>query len=253
MRGVLGQDFPAVPRRPGCRGGGRAGYCADPELGKRLPFVASEKVVGLALFVYFARQAGLDEIAEGIRRLSWVFILVVLLGGLRLAARAMAWRSCLQGQHRLSPGMAFRAVVAGAPAARGGVAFPYLSAASWVSVSPAPVRSGGGPPGPVHGAGFSSSSEALGVLTCRLGGAVRRAVWASASAIVCNSTRAAADGVQSGRLPISHTSQNAPPYGKSQYSVVFVCILTPSGQAFNETPPVSAGLSHFRPVPPCLL
>ena len=44
----------------------------------------------------------------------------------------------------------------------------------------------------VHGGGFSSASEALGVLTCRIGGAVRRAVWASSSAIVCNSTRAAA-------------------------------------------------------------
>ena len=44
----------------------------------------------------------------------------------------------------------------------------------------------------VHGAGFSSASEALGVLTCRIGSATRRAVWASSSAIVCNSTRSAA-------------------------------------------------------------
>ena len=41
----------------------------------------------------------------------------------------------------------------------------------------------------VHGEGFSSSSDSLGVLTCRIGGAVRRAVWASSSAIVCNSSR----------------------------------------------------------------
>merc|ERR1719152_861158 len=50
----------------------------------------------------------------------------------------------------------------------------------------------GGTPLTVHGDGFSSASEALGLLTCRIGGAVRRAVWASASAVVCNATRAPA-------------------------------------------------------------
>ena len=54
------------------------------------------------------------------------------------------------------------------------------------------MLSEGGTPVTVHGGGFSSASEALGVLTCRIGGMVRRAVWASASAIVCNATRAAA-------------------------------------------------------------
>merc|ERR1739841_442685 len=76
--------------------------------------------------------------------------------------------------------------------AASGVAFTYQAAASVSYVSPATVLSEGGTPVTVHGAGFSSSSEALGVLTCRIGGAVRRAVWASASAIVCNATRTAA-------------------------------------------------------------
>ena len=73
-----------------------------------------------------------------------------------------------------------------------GVSFTYQSSASVSYLSPATVLSDGGTPVTVHGSGFSSVSESLGVLTCRIGGAVRRAVWASSSAIVCNSTRAAA-------------------------------------------------------------
>ena len=57
----------------------------------------------------------------------------------------------------------------------------------------------------VHGGGFSSASEALGVLTCRIGGAVRRAVWASSSAIVCNATRAAAGEA---RIEVSNNARD---------------------------------------------
>ena len=73
-----------------------------------------------------------------------------------------------------------------------GVSFTYQSSASVSYISPATVLSEGGTPVTVHGSGFSSASESLGVLTCRIGGAVRRAVWASSSAIVCNATRASA-------------------------------------------------------------
>lgn len=70
-------------------------------------------VVGVTLFVYFVQRAGVGEIVSGIRRLGWVFLVVVALGGLRFAARGMAWRGCLEGTHRLTPGRAFQAVVAG--------------------------------------------------------------------------------------------------------------------------------------------
>ena len=70
-------------------------------------------MLGVALFVYVVGQAGLGEIAAGFRRLGWLFLVVVALAGLRFAARAMAWRRCLEGAHRLTPGLAFRAVVAG--------------------------------------------------------------------------------------------------------------------------------------------
>ena len=72
------------------------------------------------------------------------------------------------------------------------MSFTYQPSASVSYISPATALSEGGTPVTVHGAGFSSASEALGVLTCRIGGAVRRAVWASSSALVCNATRAAA-------------------------------------------------------------
>ena len=76
--------------------------------------------------------------------------------------------------------------------ASSGVSFTYQPSASVSYISPASALSEGGTPVTVHGAGFSSASEALGVLTCRIGSATRRAVWASSSAIVCNSTRSAA-------------------------------------------------------------
>ena len=70
-------------------------------------------VLGAALFVYFVQRVGVGEIAVGIARLGWLFLVVVALGGLRFAVRGMAWRGCLDGPHRLTPGRAFQAVVAG--------------------------------------------------------------------------------------------------------------------------------------------
>ena len=70
-------------------------------------------VLGVALFVYFVQRVGVGEIAAGIGRLGWLFLVVVALGGLRLAVRGMAWRGCLEGPHRLTPSRAFQAVVAG--------------------------------------------------------------------------------------------------------------------------------------------
>ena len=70
-------------------------------------------VIGVALFVYFVQRVGVGEIAAGIGRLGWLFLVVVVLGGIRLAVRGMAWRSCFEGPHRLTPGRAFQAVVAG--------------------------------------------------------------------------------------------------------------------------------------------
>ena len=68
---------------------------------------------GAALFVYFVDRTGAAGIAAGAGRLGWAFLAVVALGGLRLAARALAWRGCLEGPHRLTRRHAFGATVAG--------------------------------------------------------------------------------------------------------------------------------------------
>ena len=69
--------------------------------------------LGLALFVYAIRDAGVGAVADGITRLGWAFAAVVALGGLRFAARAAAWLRCLERGHRLRLRDVFPAVVAG--------------------------------------------------------------------------------------------------------------------------------------------
>ena len=85
-----------------------------------------------------------------------------------------------------------------------GATYEYQSALSVSFVSPGSVLAEGGTPITVHGSGFSSASEALGLLTCRIGSAVRRAVWASSSALVCNTTRAMAG---SARVEVSNNAR----------------------------------------------
>ena len=75
----------------------------------------------------------------------------------------------------------------------GGAAYTYERAMSVSSVWPSRVLSEGGTPLTVRGSGFSSVSESLGYAVCRVGAsAARRAAWASATWLVCNSTRSAA-------------------------------------------------------------
>ena len=70
-----------------------------------------------------------------------------------------------------------------------GAQYTYQPAAAVSYISPSSALAEGGTPLTVHGDGFSSASEALGLLMCRIGGAVRRAVWASANAVVSCATR----------------------------------------------------------------
>ena len=68
---------------------------------------------GLALFVYFVQRAGTTEIAAGIRSIGWAFLPIVVLGGLRLLARAAAWLRCMPDGHGLRLRHVFPAVLAG--------------------------------------------------------------------------------------------------------------------------------------------
>ena len=56
---------------------------------------------GLALFWYFVRQAGVSDIAAGVRNLGWTFGVVLLLSGLRFAVRSIAWIRCMPPGHGL--------------------------------------------------------------------------------------------------------------------------------------------------------
>ncbi len=68
---------------------------------------------GLILFAYFLRRAGITDVADGIRRVGWVFLIVVALQGFRFLTRAAAWLMCLDRPHRLNLWQAFQAVMVG--------------------------------------------------------------------------------------------------------------------------------------------
>ena len=65
-------------------------------------------LLGLLLFAYFVRRAGLGEIAANIQRLGFGFILVLAISSLRYVVRAVAWVRCVEPPHRLP----FRSAVA---------------------------------------------------------------------------------------------------------------------------------------------
>ena len=89
------------------------------------------------------------------------------------------------GAARVALSVNARQYGAAAGAAAGAARFTYqpASAASWLV--PARALAEGGTAVTAHGSGFSSASEAAGYLLCRVGGAARRARWASARALSC--------------------------------------------------------------------
>ena len=66
-------------------------------------------ILGLLLFVYFVRKAGVTEVVSGIRRLGFGFLLILLFGGIRQAAHALAWTKCFEPPYRLRFIDAFKA------------------------------------------------------------------------------------------------------------------------------------------------
>src|SRR5256885_569308 len=77
------------------------------------PFGAISAVLGLALFAYFVKKAGVGQILEGISRLGAGFVLVVAISALRQIARSIAWTMCMEAPYRLRFRDAFRARVMG--------------------------------------------------------------------------------------------------------------------------------------------
>lgn len=58
-------------------------------------------LLGLLLFAYFVRRAGIGEIFSGIQRLGAGFFLILAISSLRYIVRALAWMRCVERPHRL--------------------------------------------------------------------------------------------------------------------------------------------------------
>lgn len=58
-------------------------------------------LLGLLLFAYFVRRAGIGEIFSGIQRLGAGFLLILAISSLRYIVRALAWTRCVEPPHRL--------------------------------------------------------------------------------------------------------------------------------------------------------
>ena len=70
-------------------------------------------VVGLALFAYFVKKAGVSQIADGIRRLGAGFLLIIAISAVRQIVRSITWSLCVEAPYRLLFWDAFRARVMG--------------------------------------------------------------------------------------------------------------------------------------------
>src|SRR5258708_8095179 len=70
-------------------------------------------LLGLALFAYFVKRAGIGQIADGIRRLGAGFLLILVISAVRQIARSCAWKLCIEDPYRLKLWDAFRARVMG--------------------------------------------------------------------------------------------------------------------------------------------
>ncbi len=74
---------------------------------------AAGAAAGAVLFAYAVRQAGVDALADGIRRIGWGWLAILALAGARFALRAQSWRWCLPPGVPLDFPHAFGAFLAG--------------------------------------------------------------------------------------------------------------------------------------------
>lgn len=68
---------------------------------------------GVILFAYVIRGAGTADIVEGVRRVGWGLVIVLVLAGLRFAIRAACWRMCMPAGASLGFMRALSAFLAG--------------------------------------------------------------------------------------------------------------------------------------------
>ena len=56
---------------------------------------------GVLLFAYFVRKAGVPQILDGIKKLGFGFILILLISSIRYIVRSFSWMLCFDGPERL--------------------------------------------------------------------------------------------------------------------------------------------------------
>jgi hypothetical protein len=70
-------------------------------------------ILGLLLFAYFVRRAGVSQIMAGIQRLGFGFLLILAISAVRQIARSLAWTRCFESPHKLRFRDAFAARIMG--------------------------------------------------------------------------------------------------------------------------------------------
>jgi hypothetical protein len=70
-------------------------------------------LLGLLLFAYFVRKAGVSQIVDGIKRLGFGFLLILGISSIRQIARSLAWMRCFESPYSLRFRDAFGARVMG--------------------------------------------------------------------------------------------------------------------------------------------
>jgi hypothetical protein len=70
-------------------------------------------IAGVALFVYFVKKAGVEQILEGVSRLGAGFMLVIAISAVRHIVRSAAWMLCVEQPYRLRFWDALRARLMG--------------------------------------------------------------------------------------------------------------------------------------------
>jgi hypothetical protein len=69
--------------------------------------------LGLLLFAYFVRKAGVNQIVEGIKRLGFGFLLILGISAIRQVVRSLAWTKCFEAPYFIRFREAFTARVMG--------------------------------------------------------------------------------------------------------------------------------------------
>jgi hypothetical protein len=96
--------------KPGSSGASKANQARNRKLAR---FGILFALLGLLLFAYFVRKAGVSQIAAGIQRLGFGFLLILAISAVRQVARSLAWLRCFEAPYSLRFRDAFAARVMG--------------------------------------------------------------------------------------------------------------------------------------------